>query len=98
MLKLSALVRLLKPWSFKCGRGLTKVAIPLGFGGRKDNYALNRRADGRACVCWLHQHRLTLVIAPLMQHMKPTSVADTHPNYPNTYNTTAPPLPQYDPL
>src|SRR3546814_2267207 len=42
MLKLSALVRLLKPWSFKRGRGLTTAVIPLGFGGRKANYALNR--------------------------------------------------------
>src|SRR3546814_10680847 len=65
MLKLSALVRLLKPWSFKRGRGLTTAVIPLGFGGRKANYALNRPAAVRACVCWMNTDRLLFVIPPL---------------------------------
>src|SRR3546814_17809621 len=74
MLKLSALVRLLKPWSFKRGRGLTTAVIPLGFDGRKANYALNRPAAVRACVCWMNNDRLLLVIPPVTPPMNPTCV------------------------
>src|SRR3546814_8149410 len=78
MLKLSALVRLLKPWSFKRGRGLTTAVIPLGFGGRKANYALNRPAAVRACVCRMNTDRLLLVIPPLTPPMNPTSRSEEH--------------------
>src|SRR3546814_2866048 len=86
MLKLSALVRLLKPWSFKRGRGLTTAVIPLGFGGRKANYALNRPAAVRACVCWMNTDRLLLVIPPLTPPMNPTSVALINPYYRSSSN------------
>src|SRR3546814_13746078 len=90
MLKLSALVRLLKPWSFKRGRGLTTAVIPLGFGGRKANYALNRPAAVRACVCWMNTERLLLVIPPLTPPMNPTSVALINHYYRSNSNPLVP--------
>src|SRR3546814_387608 len=90
MLKLSALVRLLKPWSFKRGRGLTTAVIPLGFGGRKANYALNRPAAVRASVCWMNTDRLLLVIPPLTPPMNPTSVALINPYYRSSSNPLVP--------
>src|SRR3546814_3637413 len=86
MLKLSALVRLLKTWSFKRGRGLTTAVIPLGVGGRKANYALNRPAAVRACVCWMNTDRLLLAIPPLTPPMNPTSVALINPYYRSNSN------------
>src|SRR3546814_2181334 len=90
MLKLSALVRLLKTWSFKRGRGLTTAVIPLGVGGRKANYALNRPAAVRACVCWMNTDRLLLAIPPLTPPMNPTSVALIDPYYRSNSNPLVP--------
>src|SRR5690606_18055051 len=90
MLKLSALVRLLKPWSFRRGSGLTTAVIPLGFDGRNANYAPIGAMPVKGPVCWMNTDGLLLPIPPFKPLMNPTSVALINPYYRSSSNPLAP--------